>query len=468
VPTNDIRRLPRREGDSKTTALSPPAGSPEFTAQAALAQLIRAPDRPLLTAIQELAPGADVGLQAKSLQLARNTIETAIEVLHKGTADEAAPVLVDRLSFAWAVLRQADVAVRRLKKAGMPTRTDVGFARTVFNRLLPDNVAEPFLLQVLESLRLGEDARYLYHYWFFRKATAPTALPAPLGNAGPNGEMDSIRRIIWWSIRARREQYVQVTSAEPVRIEFEWVVEAILRELPGWCGADVNVTPGLAAEVETELNRWLTYSQVETGGTTDAALEIARAFVKFNDLETKLVVAGPSTTQSTDSRVAALQAAVKEHETTIKQYAEENRRLEEQLGALKVRPMVVDSPSPPPGDAATPPDLREVLKLIDSKYSFDVLNSVQLGQDSHLTLRSFVAHLFYSLRKRGFGEYPQSEEFDLTYDMSGLYDCEGFEVPPGETRHVRVLKRGWALISKERTLPIRRAKLALSNEKGGA
>src|SRR5262249_22811260 len=161
--------------------------------------------------------------------------------------------------------------------------------------------------QVLDSLRLGSDARYLYHYWFFRKAgSAPTTLPAPLGNAGPNRDLEAIRRIIWWSIRARREQYVQVASAEPVRIEFEWVVEAILRELPGWCGADVNVAPGLAEEVEGELNRWLTYSQVESGGTTESALEIARAFIKFNDLETKLVVAGPSTVQSPDSRVAAL------------------------------------------------------------------------------------------------------------------------------------------------------------------
>jgi hypothetical protein len=351
----------------------------------------------------------------------------------------------------------------------MPTRTDVAFARTVFEKLLPGYLAEPFLQQVLESLRLGSDARYLYHYWFFRKTSAaPTTLPAPLGNAGHNGDIEAIRRIIWWSIRARREQYVQVASAEPVRIEFEWVVEAILRELPGWCGADVNVLPGLAAEVEVELNRWLTYSQVESGGTTEVALEIARAFVKFNDLDTKLVVAGQSTAQSPDSRVTALQAAIKEHEATIKQYAHENRRLEEQLGSLRSRPVTADLAPAATTDAAAAPDLREVLKLIDSKYSFDVLNSVQLGQDSHLTLRSFVAHLFYSLRKKGFGEYPSQEEFDLSYELSGLYDCEGFEVPPGETRRVRVVRKGWALLSKDRTLPIRRAKVALSGRPGDA
>jgi hypothetical protein len=469
VPTNDIRRLPRRDGDSKTSSSSPPSGSPEFLAYEALARLLRSPERPLLGIIQEAVPGNDVGLQAKILQMARATIENSIEVLHKSTADQAAPVLVDRLSFTWSILRQADVAVRKLKKAGMPTRTDVAFARNVFERLLPGAIAEPFLLQILDSLRLGSDARYLYHYWFFRKTSgAPTTLPAPLGNAGQNGDLELIRRIIWWSLRARREQYVQVASGEPVRIEFEWVVEAILRELPAWCGADVNVLPGLAGEVESELNRWLTYSQVESGGTTEVALEIARAFIKFNDLETKLVVAGPPTAQSADSRVTALQAAIKEHEATIKQYADENRRLEEQLGSLRNRPVAVDPASTATTDGLAAPDLREVLKLIDSKYSFDVLNSVQLGQDSHLTLRSFVAHLFYSLRKKGFGEYPSQEEFDLSYELSGLYDCEGFEVPPGETRRVRVVKKGWALLGKDRTLPIRRATVALSGQSGDA
>jgi hypothetical protein len=424
--------------------------------------LLRAPERQLLAAIQDVAPGKDVGFHSKVLQLARSAIEKTIEVLHKPTAVEPAPVLIDRLSFSWAILRQADVLVRKLRKAEMPARTDLNFARSTLGGLLGSQLADPFLLEVLDALRLGKDARFLHHYWFFRKATAPSKLPPPLGDAAQKGELDAIRRVIWWLLRARREQYVQVAAGEPVRIEFEWLVEKILDELSAWCGPEVQNVPAVAGEVESELNRWLGYSQVESGSSDDAAVEIARAFVKFNDLDTKLIVAGRSSSVSADARVVALQATLSEHQATIREYSEENRRLEEQLAQMRA------AQAPGPASSSTQsadlaaPDLREFLKLIDSKYSFDALNSVQLGNDSHLTLRSFVAHLFYSLRKRGFGEYPTADEFELSYDESGLYDCDGFEVPPGETRRVRVLKRGWALLSKERTLPVRRARVALA------
>ena len=125
------------------------------------------------------------------------------------------------------------------------------------------------------------------------------------------------------------------------------------------------------------------------------------------------------------------------------------------------------APQTPAGTAQAPApadslrDLRDVLKLIDSKYSFDVLNSVQLGHETHLTLRSFVAHVFYSLRKLGFAEYPQLQDLELSYEESGLYDCEGFEIAPGTTARVTVSKKGWALMSKDRVTPIRRAQVKL-------
>jgi hypothetical protein len=40
---------------------------------------------------------------------------------------------------------------------------------------------------------------------------------------------------------------------------------------------------------------------------------------------------------SVDSRVVALQAAISEHQATIREYSEENRRLEEQVAQLKAR-----------------------------------------------------------------------------------------------------------------------------------
>lgn len=102
-------------------------------------------------------------------------------------------------------------------------------------------------------------------------------------------------------------------------------------------------------------------------------------------------------------------------------------------------------------------ELADFLKLIDSKYSFDTLNSIQNGDETPLTFRSFIAHLFYCSRKKGFGQYPQEEFFNLTYDNSGLYQCQGFEIPPGGAVNVRVVKRGWALQSKGKLRPVKRA-----------
>ncbi len=104
-------------------------------------------------------------------------------------------------------------------------------------------------------------------------------------------------------------------------------------------------------------------------------------------------------------------------------------------------------------------DLREVLKTIDIKYGFDTLNSVQLGETTHLTLPSFISHFFYALRKKGFSEYPKEEQFVLTYESSGLYDCDGFEVPPAGSTKVKVTRKGWALNANGRWLPVRRARV---------
>jgi hypothetical protein len=123
--------------------------------------------------------------------------------------------------------------------------------------------------------------------------------------------------------------------------------------------------------------------------------------------------------------------------------------------------------SAPTGDPADAARLREVLKTIDAKYAFDNLNAVQLGDETHLTLRSFVSHLFYSLRKQGFTEYPDQSEFDLTYEDSGLYDCDGFEVAPGETVPVKVTRKGWALKAKGRVSPIRPARVAKASRAHG-
>ena len=176
--------------------------------------------------------------------------------------------------------------------------------------------------------------------------------------------------------------------------------------------------------------------------------------MKHNELTTKLHIHRINTGAEPDRRVQQLEA-------TIRQYADENRALEERLRILEASP--VQRSSPPieaESDNAAFTELREVLKTIDAKYAFDTLSAVQLGEDTHLTLRSFASHLFYALRKRGFSEYPKEDRFTLTYEASGLYDCEGFEIPPGKSALVKVTRKGWALKARGGWLPVRRARVS--------
>ena len=101
------------------------------------------------------------------------------------------------------------------------------------------------------------------------------------------------------------------------------------------------------------------------------------------------------------------------------------------------------------------------MKIIDSKYSFDILRDVQLGDNHAITIKNFIAHFFYGLRKKGLSSYPSEDEFVLEYNQSGLYQCIGFEVPSGSKVQVKVEKKGWALRSGDRVFPIRKAILRL-------
>ena len=124
----------------------------------------------------------------------------------------------------------------------------------------------------VEWLRLGPDGRYLYHYWFFRKATTPKRLPEPFGSlvAQKNGEL--LRTVIWWCLRARKEEYVEVVDNDDVRVEFAFVLEEVLKDLSRWCGPETGRFPGLAEEVETELDRWLRYSRLDFSGKSRHAI----------------------------------------------------------------------------------------------------------------------------------------------------------------------------------------------------
>jgi hypothetical protein len=103
---------------------------------------------------------------------------------------------------------------------------------------------------------------------------------------------------------------------------------------------------------------------------------------------------------------------------------------------------------------------RDFLAIIDSKYPLDTLWSLQQGKAEEISLVGLVGQFFLALRRAGLVRYPDHEEFELAYDQSGLYDCQGFDVPPGQSVRVRVDRRGWALRRDRSLLPVRRARVA--------
>jgi hypothetical protein len=448
-------------GHQSTQSVSHEDAGPDsfqWATQTVLAAMITAPDRQLMGLIQEKFPGRKLGFYATVLGSAKDLIEQLTGgPIHKSTEVDSSPTIVDRLSFAWRFLYKGDVLLRKLKQAEIPKHSGIQLAEAAFQNILPVPIRETLLLTLLEWLRLGPGAEYLVHYWSFRRSKRPSKLPSPFGEVAKTGDRNLLRTIIWWCLRSRREEYVEVRLNEPVRIEFAFVVKQVLQDLNGWCGPEIETVSDLAGEVERQLNWWLTYSRLELpleGSGPDSAIdpEIARAYVKHNELTTKLHIHRADSGPEPDERVRQLEAM-------IRQYAEENRALEDRIRLLEASPVTSPPAIEPETQLTAFVELREVLKTIDTKYAFDTLSAVQSGEDTHLTLRSFVSHLFYALRKRGLSEYPKEDQFTLTYEASGLYDCDGFEVPPAGSVQVKVIRRGWALNARGRWLPIRRARV---------
>lgn len=447
------RRILSGPGPEPEHPAGPAAGTVGHAIHATLAAVIRDPRKPVIGSIQEIVGAGNQAMVVPVLQECREAIREAIGGFAKVGTNESQPVFIDRLSFRWRFLRQADTAVLRFKANAFAEQRSKAVARAAFSTLLRLPIADPLLDEIIAQLRLGPDARFFEHYAAFKKAKSPTRLPDPFGSITSDSE-ELIRTLAYWCIRARREQYVDVPVTGPVRIEFGYVVDNVMEDMRRWSTPSIASSPKIAFAVETELNNWLSTSYLQAPSDSDALefevdRDIAKAFVKHHGLTTKLA-APPRRPGEEDPRLKAL-------EQQVRQYAEENQQLEDKLRR--------SSRAAAPGEsaAASPLDslagLRDVLQVIDSKYAFDTLNRVQSGDSTNLTLQSFVSHLFYSLRKRGFIEYPAQTEFPLRYEDSGLYDCIDFEIPPGAVVVVRVVQKGWALQDKGVLAPVRRAKV---------
>jgi len=380
-----------------------------------------------------------------------------------GIKIDRSPNLSQRLHFAWIVLKRADKCIWNKSKdiAASGRRFDLN---NIFAGIIQsDELHGFFLSKICSLLELGPSGDFLKYYAKFLRAAKPRQLKLTLLNSEGNPLNENLRRMICWIIRKSKDRYIDIEDGS-VQMKLTYFVDSIEKEeLPKWCPpVQLNAITNLTEEIENMVNDWLKYSCLDGESAPDNPAEkkeIAEMFLKDNELKNKLKLIGsPSQMDPLE------QKRIRELESEISKLAEENRRLEEENGSLKMAVTAQTNPGEVSSrkdetDNAGVGELQDFLKIIDSKYSFDVLRSVQLGDEHSITMKNFIAHLFYSLRKKSFISYPEKEQFDLDYDQSGLYQCINFEVPPGGQVRVKVEREGWAIRKGTRLFPVRKAVL---------
>lgn len=472
---------------STTQPITPADNSVAYDpAHVVLAAMLRAPQRELVPLIRSVFPGDDQSPDYRNhlVVVKRSVLELMNHITGSDTRATSLrePALPDRLTVCWQLLFSADQVVKALKPDDVPAEPDLPWVCATFAPLVGTPLAPSLASALLEGVRLGANGEFTKHYAVFlsaikrlrqRPTARPVVLPTPLSPKTLSDE--GVHRLAWWLIRSRRERYVEVPAAteQPyVYVHFEYLVKALSRELAWLCGdAAIHIIHARDI-IEHEVNAWLRYSALDADDsrsdpgdgepTLELARDIVRAFSETNRLTQKLVVADAQPRPQADAEI----------EEQLRQYSAENRALEERLRLLEAElasrsSLPADTHGPPTLAADGPSDLREFVRLIDAKYSLDTLKGIQLGNESPLTLRSFVSHVLYALTKKGLVSYPTEDDMLLSYEKSGLFECEDFQVAPGETLRVAVVRRGWAVQARDRLLPVRRARVTRRPEDSG-
>ena len=109
-----------------------------YLAQESLGLILRKPIMPLIETVKQVLPEdaqQDLGtVSAAARSLLKDVLPTE---LAEGKGTEPTPILVDRLSFCWAILSEADNLIRKHRKdapAPVPTTASLGM---VFDGILP-------------------------------------------------------------------------------------------------------------------------------------------------------------------------------------------------------------------------------------------------------------------------------------------------------------------------------------------
>lgn len=432
--------------------------------QIVLAKLLDDPTPIPMELIRAALPEKESNYHGKVLLGIKKLIEEFLSSsLRKGPYQ---PILLDRLIFVWTLLRQAENCIKTYK-GELPRILQPENLRDIFSKLLPVAPKDCFIQRICRSLGLEEDGRYLLVFRETIIPKKPDRLNLQFFNKTGEVNWDNVNRLILWLIRRRRDRYVDIDKEGMVLVHFPYLSSEIHREIQQWIGTRISESHLLKEKIENQINRWLDYSciQGEAKNDDETTKEIIKNFSKINLLSTKLVVQEFYRDPHDEEKIREFEKISNQYADENKALEEINKKLEEELRQLKQKISKENGENLPEESVQSllesPEEIRDLLKMIDSKYSFDVLQEIQLGGEQIITMKNFLGHLFYTLRKKGFSPYPNEEKFDLPYEQSGLYDCLEFEVSPSESKRVNVVKKGWALKQRDRILPVRKAQVRL-------
>ena len=406
---------------------------------------------------------------------AREVIKKIVTSPFKEAQDgsEPAPLLIDRLSFSWNMCTEAEKILKKTTptkpkstSSKSPTAKDQikpihkQLRSELEAQLLDFPVGPKLMRELLSRLNAGEQGEFLEHYRDFLKATKPRKLHFVIVRDDRSLHEANVSRLITWIIAKSKIKYVDTKEAETVT-HMVFLTEKVQEQFYAWTGLkkDFGGSAQITDAVADEITKWLTYSCLEGDSLPASASEqemLVKAFQKDNGLKELVHAPPPLADPIKDRQIADLESKLaKAYElirTGEQDSADTNQQPDPKLASDggKVE--------------ATAQAVRDLCKGIESKYPLEKLSDAQHSDDPMLSLKNVISHLFFVLRRQGLTAYPTEDIFELSYENSGLYECLGFEVPPGETRQAETVQRGWAIKMGDSILPIRRAKLRLSEQ----
>ena len=439
-----------------------------------LALILTSPTQRLRDAVQTVCAADDVRTRSDVLSQAREAMKAIASTPFRQAkgVDEPPPLLIDRLSFAWSILKRADSLIRGTvlpkppkpaSKLEPPTNVDE-FHRGLLvedlsTNLLDGSLGAPPQTALFELLGVDEKGQFLVLYHTFLKATAPKKLGLNVIQADGSLSDRNARRLARWIVRKLNMKYVDLVDGTLVT-HVPFLMEQVCRDFYEWSGVrkDACDSGRIKDIVADEITRWLTYSCLDGDLLPESVADptaLVKAFHKDNKLNDRVHSAPPQADPIKDRRIAELEAANAKSN-------EEIRILESKLATAHAGAAPPSRESASGRDDATVQAVRDVCKAIESKYPLDKLSDAQHSDDPMLSLKSVLSHFFFVLRRQGLTSYPTEDVFDLPYEKAGLFECLSFEVPHGESRQVEVVQRGWAIKSGDRLLPIRRAQVRIA------